>query len=175
MTHLDTLRRSGEATVYAVVAVLGVVAAVVGAGYGMFGEGGRIGPGFLPVVTGILTAILCGAVAFGIVRRAVHHEPEPSIEEVPDIDITGRSERQRVVNLWVVFGLTFMAILLVQLVGFLVAFGLLVLVVSAVVERQPVLRSLAITVVAVAVVYLLFGLFLGVPLPGGLLGLGTEG
>ncbi|PRY57555.1 tripartite tricarboxylate transporter TctB family protein [Knoellia remsis] len=174
MSHLTSLRRSGEAMLYAAIALLGLVAAVVGSGYGMFGEGGRIGPGFLPVVAGALTAALCASVAVGVVRRAAHGEPEPSIEPVPDIDSTGRSEKQRVLNLWVVFGLTLVALLLVQVVGFLAAFGLLVLVISAVVEKQNVVKSLVITTAALAVVYLLFGLFLGVPLPGGMLGLGTE-
>jgi hypothetical protein len=161
--------------VYAVVSVVGVLTAVVGAGYGIFGEGGRIGPGFLPVDTGTVTAVLCAAIAGGIVRRAVRHEPEAAVEEVRDVDITGRSERQRVINLWLVFGLTFVAIMLVQVVGFLAAFGLLVLVISAAVERQPIIRSAVITLAAVVLVYVVFGLFLGVPLPGGVLGLGTEG
>ncbi len=181
MIHLQTLRRTGEAVLYAVLAGVGLAAALVGSRYGVFVEGGRVGPGFLPVVAGLLTALLCGSVALSSTRAAVRAEageaggavPDPA--ETDDVDVTGRTERQRVVNLWTVFGLTLVTILLVQVIGFLVAFGLLVLVIGAVVERQSVGRSVAIAVVAVAVVYAVFGLFLSVPLPGGLLGLGTEG
>jgi putative tricarboxylic transport membrane protein len=73
-------------------------------------------------------------------------------------------------HLWVVFGLLLAAILGVSLFGFLVSFGAFVLVVSTWVERRRLLSSLVITVAAVAFIYLVFVVFLRVPLPQGLLG-----
>ncbi len=175
MIHLQTLRRNGEAVLYAVLAVVGAIVAAVGASYGVLGDGGRVGPGFLPLVTGALTSLLCGAVTIGIIRRPTQGVEDELADDIPDIDTTGRTERQRVINLWIVFGLTLAVLLLVQLLGFLLAFGLLVVVISSAVERQPWSRSLIIAAVAVAFVYGVFGVFLSVPLPGGLLGLGTEG
>lgn len=92
-----------------------------------------------------------------------------------DIDITGRDGAQRLRILRVVFAVMFVTLLLVPLVGFLAAFGLMILVISTMVEHQRLGPSLLITAASVAVIYVVFGVFLHVPLPGGLLGLGTEG
>jgi hypothetical protein len=74
-------------------------------------------------------------------------------------------------HLWVVFGLLLLTIVAVTVLGFLVAFGAFVLVVSVWVERRRVVGSLVITVSACALIYLVFELFLRVPLPQGLLGI----
>ncbi|MFE9655622.1 tripartite tricarboxylate transporter TctB family protein [Micromonospora sp. NPDC006431] len=179
MSALTRLRGSGEARAYAVLALLGLAAAAGGLSYGVFVDDGRVGPGFLPVVAGGLTALLCGWIAVrpGVERAGVTDAAEPA--EAPDadddIDITGRSRRERVRNLWAVFALTFGAILLVQVVGFLAAFAGLVFVISTWIERQSLVRSALIAALTAAVIYGVFGLFLRVPLPGGLFGLGTEG
>jgi hypothetical protein len=55
-----------------------------------------------------------------------------------------------------------------MVLGFLIAFGLLVLFVTTVVERRPLLPAAVITLAAVGLVYGVFGLFLNVPLPLGL-------
>ena len=192
MSVLHALRANGEASVYAVLALLGLAAAAGGASYGMFLEGGLVGPGFLPAAAGVLTVALCGWICLRSLRGGLEHQGGltdgppvvdlggpgthvPTAVEADEPDITGRTQPQRTRNLWTVFGLIFGAILLVQAVGFLVAFALMVMAISAGVERQPLLRSAAISALAAAVVYLVFGLFLGVPLPGGFLGLGTEG
>ncbi|SCL32169.1 Tripartite tricarboxylate transporter TctB family protein [Micromonospora rhizosphaerae] len=190
MSTLARIRGNGEATVYAVLAVVGLAAAAGGSYYGVFVDGGRVGPGFLPVLAGGLTAILCGWVALGSVRgqpsrpggAAAGAGPHAAGDTDPmesgtddDVDISGRSGRERIRNLWKVFGLTLGAILLVQVVGFLAAFGGLVFVISTWVERQALLKSAVIAAVATGLIYGVFGLFLHVPLPGGLLGVGTEG
>jgi hypothetical protein len=176
---LTRLRGGGEATAYAVLALLGLAAAAGGFFYGVFVDGGRVGPGFLPVVAGGLTALLCGWIAVrpgGEAARVTGAAERVDASDVDDdIDITGRSRRERVRNLWAVFALTFVAILLVQVVGFLVAFAGLVFVISTWIERQSLVRSALIAALTAAMIYGVFGLFLKVPLPGGLLGLGTEG
>jgi hypothetical protein len=64
------------------------------------------------------------------------------------------------------------AVLAVPLLGFLGSFFLFSAFISIVVEKRPWLPSLVISLVAVLVVYAVFGLFLDVPLPDGLLGIG---
>ncbi|PWU48802.1 hypothetical protein DLE60_15965 [Micromonospora globispora] len=191
MSTLIRIRGNGEATVYAMLALVGLAAAVSGAFYGVFVDGGRVGPGFLPLVAGGLTAVLCGWLALRGVHGRRSHPPggpadgvEPHLAEDinpvddatdDDVDISGRTRRERIHNLWKVFGLTLGAILLVQVVGFLAAFGALVFVISTWIERQPLLKSAVIAAAATGLIYGVFGLFLEIPLPGGLLGLGTEG
>ncbi|RZU76799.1 tripartite tricarboxylate transporter TctB family protein [Micromonospora kangleipakensis] len=196
MSTLVRIRDNGEATVYAVLALVGLAAAVSGAFYGVFVDGGRVGPGFLPLVAGGLTAVLCGWLALRCVHGERSHPPggpaegvEPHlVEDIDpvdidsvdngtddDVDISGRTRRERIHNLWKVFGLTLGAIPLVQVVGFLAAFGALVFVISTWIERQPLLKSAVIAAAATGLIYGVFGLFLEIPLPGGLLGLGTEG
>jgi len=70
-----------------------------------------------------------------------------------------------------VFALLLLAILAVAGLGFLVSFGLFVLVVSVGVERRKPVTSLLIAVGACVLIYLVFELFLRVPLPTGLLGI----
>jgi putative tricarboxylic transport membrane protein len=84
--------------------------------------------------------------------------------------VYGRTETQRVRQLWTVVVALPVAVLLVPLLGFLVALGLLVLFVSAVVERRPPLVAVLVTAIAVAAGYGVFAEFLDVPLPTGALG-----
>ena len=65
------------------------------------------------------------------------------------------------------------AIVLVPLCGFLLSFGALVLFISVWVEHRPWVTAIVVTAVSVAVVHVVFVLLLGVPLPGGALGLGA--
>ena len=64
------------------------------------------------------------------------------------------------------------ALLLVQLVGLLAALALFCLFASIVVERRPWLSSVLITAVSITVIYLVFSVFLEVPMPTGALGIG---
>jgi hypothetical protein len=89
-----------------------------------------------------------------------------------DVDIFGRTAATRTRQLWVVFASLVVAVLLVPVLGFLVAFFLLSVFISAVVERRAWLPSIIVSLVAVLAVYAVFVLFLNVPLPTGLLGIG---
>jgi hypothetical protein len=64
------------------------------------------------------------------------------------------------------------ALLIVPLVGLLGALALFCLFASIVVERRPWLSSVVITTVSITVIYLVFAVFLEVPLPAGVLGIG---
>ncbi|RVX41998.1 tripartite tricarboxylate transporter TctB family protein [Nonomuraea polychroma] len=154
-----------KAIAYAVLACLGVAFFAGSFGYRVLLEHGQVGPGFLPMAAGALLAVLNVVLLFQEVRQR-RPEPEPAADE---LDIHGRTSRQRARMLWWVYGLTLAALLLVPIAGFLLSLGLLVLVISTVIERRPVPASLAVTALSVAVIYLVFVLFLEVPLPMGVL------
>lgn len=89
-----------------------------------------------------------------------------------DVDIFGRTPRDRGRQLLTVSVALVVAVLLVPLLGFLVSFFLLSLFISAVVERRAWIPSLIVSAVAIAAVYGVFVGFLDVPLPTGLIGIG---
>jgi hypothetical protein len=89
-----------------------------------------------------------------------------------DIDIFGRTAAMRGRQLVIVFVALTVAVLLVPLLGFLFSFFLLSLFISAVVERRSWISSAIVSFAAVAVIYLVFVVFLRVPLPAGLIGIG---
>ena len=89
-----------------------------------------------------------------------------------DVDIFGRTPKERGRQLVTVVVALVVAVLLVPLLGFLVSFFLLSLFISAIVERRRWIPSLIVSAVAVAAVYGIFVGFLGVPLPTGLIGIG---
>jgi len=89
-----------------------------------------------------------------------------------DIDIFGRTPKERGRQLVTVFVALVVACLLVPVLGFLFSFFLLSLFISAVVERRRWLPSLIVSFVSIAAVYGIFVGFLGVPLPTGLIGIG---
>ncbi|MEV0613223.1 tripartite tricarboxylate transporter TctB family protein [Nonomuraea sp. NPDC050404] len=151
----------GEGAVWVLLVCLSVAMAGVSFGYGITKEGGEVGPGFLPLVAGVALALLSAACLLQWVRA-----PQAGEEDV---------DPRRIRTLWTVFGMLLIALLLVPLTGFLVAFALLVFAVSAFVEKQRVVSAAVIAIVAALVIYAVFVLFLAVPLPGGLLGIGGDG
>jgi hypothetical protein len=89
-----------------------------------------------------------------------------------DVDIFGRTPKERGRQLVTVFAALVVACLLVPVLGFLGSFFLLSLFISGVVEKRRWIPSLIVSFLAVAVVYGVFVGFLGVPLPTGLIGIG---
>jgi putative tricarboxylic transport membrane protein len=168
MNDAATPAPAAEAVAFGVLTVLGAAVFGTSFGYGILGEEGRVGPGLLPMVTGLLLLVLCGGqllVRLGRLRRVGEPRQPDS-----DVDVFGRTEPQRVRQLWTVVVATPVAVLLVPLLGFLPALGLLVLFIAAVVERRPPLVALAIAAIAVAAGYGVFMEFLDVPLPTGAVG-----
>lgn len=100
--------------------------------------------------------------------QSVHHPVDADGDEV---DIFGRTQRQRNRMLAIVLGLVVATLVMVQVVGFLLAFVLLLFVIAVFVEHRRVLPSAVVAVAAGAVTYGIFVLLLRVPLPTGLLGL----
>ena len=179
----------GEVIAFALLTLIGVVFVASSFGYGVLQEGGRVGPGFLPLVLGGLLVPL-SLVQLAARLRAPdpgpdehhhHHQPretpvsgahdmlERQHEEHPelDVDILGRSAGYRTRQLWMVVAAIAVTILLVPYLGFLIAFGALILFVSVIVERRRIIPAAIITLAAIGVVYGVFVEFLNVPLPSG--------
>lgn len=70
----------------------------------------------------------------------------------------------------VVFAMTLVAILVIPLLGFLLPFAALIFALVAFVEGEGKWLALGLAVGAIVVTWLLFVVFLGVPLPSGILG-----
>lgn len=175
---------AGTVVALVVVAAIGVGVAVVAPGYGLDVDGQRIGPGFLPLTAGIGLAILSLVQlasqlrATAAARRARGGRDAPVLDPHGEesTDVLGRTGARRKRNMRLVTAAVILTVLLVPVIGFLESFGLMLLFVSIFVERRPVVPAIAISLVAVAVVYLIFVVGLNVRLPMGalaLLGLGA--
>lgn len=177
----------GELVAFGVLTALGLAMVVSAWSYGVLLEGNRVGPGFLPAVLGVLLVLLGGGQLVarlvrpqrGAVPVTADGQPEthgdPESRGEPETDVLGRTEGDRIRQLRLVIGSILVTVVLVPYLGFLLAFGLLMVFISVVVEERPLLPSVAITVAAVAAVYGVFSVFLGVPLPTGLPGSLTGG
>lgn len=150
-----------------VLVVVGAVAALIGSGYGFTTDNGQIGAGFMPVVLGVVMAVLA---VVATLRRPPDADAGAGTEE-SDIDVLGRSQRQRNGMLALVVGLLFLALLLVPVTGLLIALGLLVVAIATIVERRHILAALLVGAIAIAVVHVVFAVLLKVPMPTGLIGL----
>jgi len=186
------------AVTFGLLTALGLYAFVVGLSYGLFNEGMRVGPGLVPTVVGAGIALIAGwellstlrgrraSHTHGIAEVAAALNPDDPLDEATagggtatptgdldgDVDIFGRTAKTRSRQLVVVFVALVVALLLVPLLGFLVSFFVLSLFISGVVERRPWVPSAVISLCAVLLVYAMFVLFLSVPLPTGLIGIG---
>ena len=170
MTAAVRTARAGEVAVFAGLTLLGAGAFLGGLRYGLFTDNDRIGPGMMPAVAGALLCALGAVLTFRCLTGSDGGNEVTSRDQGDGVDILGRTQAERIRHLWIVFCLLLLAILAVAVLGFLVAFGAFVLVVSVYVERRGAITSLAIAVGACVVIYLVFELFLHVPLPTGLLG-----
>ncbi|SFS80649.1 tripartite tricarboxylate transporter TctB family protein [Saccharopolyspora flava] len=143
--------------------VLGAAAAVSAPVYGVFGEQGRIGPGFMPLAAGLVLAVLSAAQLLG---RPVA-EAAPQAE---DVDEAGRTPARRAWILRRVLVLLVAALALVPVIGLVPALTGLVWVISAWLEGRNPWSSLVFAVAAGAAVWVIFRVLLAVPLPTGLFG-----
>lgn len=171
-----------------ILAVVGLIATIMGINYGFLQEGGVIGPGFLPVLVGgfILVASLAeigrmflvpqGHGAAGLVAPAEEamEAAESAQSEAhggEERDTFGRTSRQRSIAIVMIFGFMLIALLLVPVLGLLLSLTALMLAIMIVVERKPILNSVLVTGAALGVAYLIFVVGLNVPVPTGMLGL----
>nr|WP_274606962.1 tripartite tricarboxylate transporter TctB family protein [Agrococcus sp. KRD186] len=166
-------------------ALLGVAAAIGGWGYGVTQDNGQVGAGFLPLALGVLMILLAGA---DVVMTLMRREPSSSldelgtlaeeveavidtVEESPDIDALGRTQRQRNRMLVAVVALLLVALLLIPVLGLLISLGLLMVVIATVVERRNLIPSIIVSAVTIGVFHLVFAVLLRLPMPTGMIGL----
>lgn len=148
--------------------LLGVVLLLLGAAtiYGSMGLAytgrGGTGPGFLPRWLGIGLALAGAALVVSRLRMRGAGMHGAAIE-LPDRVGTGRV----VGTMALLFGLA----LLFEPLGFLAAAALVVFVLLFALERQPAVRALLVAVLFAVFSYLLFGVWLGLRLPAGILGM----
>lgn len=184
-----------EVVAYGFLTAAGGYAFINAFDYPVFNEGNRIGPGLLPAIYGGLIAMISTVLLVRTLagHRARHDqglvevaqsvapdtlEPGPAGTDTPgaepddDVDIFGRTARQRMRQLQMVTVALVVALLLVAVVGLLLAMALFCLFASIVVERRPWVSSVLITAVSITVIYVVFVVLLNVPLPTGVLGIG---
>ncbi|QYJ16466.1 hypothetical protein Rxycam_02299 [Rubrobacter xylanophilus DSM 9941] len=132
---------------------LGAALAAGATGYQVVTGEGRLGPGFMPFVVGLLLAVFGGMVCVQALWGG-----RGSGE-------AGESAGGRSVA--VVFALTLLAILLAPVIGFLPAFGLLIFALVRFVEGEGWVVAAVLGAGAAAAAWAVFVLFLQIPLPGG--------
>jgi hypothetical protein len=122
--------------------------------YGLW-RGTTPATGFLPFWYGVLLVLLAGAILVQRVRQGADEAGDP-------ID----SPRKPLIILLVVIA----AVLGLETVGFVTSIFLTMLILFVVVEKLPLVPAAVVSAAVTAVLYFMFGKWLGVPLPAGLLG-----
>ncbi|MBA4863033.1 tripartite tricarboxylate transporter TctB family protein [Streptomyces sp. PSKA54] len=130
-------------------------------------EDGTIGAGALPRVAGLLLLLLGLSLIRQELRVGSVLEGDGQAAEAPDH--TPEEARRTRGKLAVVIVTMVVTALLIPFLGMLPALTLMTLFLTAVVERLPLPRALAVSAGVFAVAYLLFIVVLRVPLPFGLL------
>ncbi len=160
-----------------VLLALGAAVLVAGIGYGVETPEGLVGPGMMPVAAGALM-VVAGAweclKAFRAERAAIAAAPAAdavATDEPEELDVFGRTTKQRGRAVAVVFGVILLAVVLSYAIGLLLALSLMVAVLLTFVEKKPLWVGLLGGVGAFAFGYLVFGVALNVPLATGALGL----
>lgn len=178
-----------------ILGVVGAGAAIVGFGYGLTVEGGQVGPGMLPFLTGAFIFLASAAEIFrlffarvgtsgGRIMSAVEDietQAAVSIDAVTDsrsepgdrdeLDTFGRTEKQRNRAPFYIFITFGVALALIPIAGLIISLAAAILFLLLVVEKQKWWTSAATTIGAAVFVDVVFGLVLSVPLPTGMLGL----
>lgn len=155
-----------DLVICALLCVFGGYMLVQSLSYGMFGEGGRLGPGFLPFLA---SAFLLGFTIWSAVEavRRGGERPTPDVPVEAAAPTDGERPPASGRRVAVIFGLTVLATFLTTVIGYVLAFGCMTFLVLAVVERKRLWLSAVVGVASVAVGWGLFVHLLGVPLPGG--------
>lgn len=178
-----------------ILGVIGGTAAIMGFGYGLTVEGGQVGPGMLPFLTGVFIFLASGAEIFrlffarvgtsgGRIMSAVEDIEARAAESIDsraeshsdddsngDLDTFGRTEKQRNRTPFYIFITFGVALALIPVIGLIISLAAAILFLLLVVEKQKWWTSAATTIGAAVFVYIVFGLILSVPMPTGMLGL----
>jgi putative tricarboxylic transport membrane protein len=153
------------ATVSLALVALAVAAAIIGLGYGVIDDG-RIAGGFLPVATATVVVVTGLLDARGRLRDKSVEVGSPKSA----LDIFGRTQKTRDRQLVVVVFMVAGGLLLIDFIGFLGAFAVLILAISLLVEKKKPITTFLVTAGTILATYLVFDVFLEVPLPLGIFG-----
>jgi putative tricarboxylic transport membrane protein len=159
-----TPRIAGAAVSLGLVAVA-VAAAIIGFGYGVIDDG-RIAGGFLPVVAATVVIITGLFDIWGRLKVREEKVDETRVE----LDIFGRNQKTRDRQLIVVIFMVLGGLLLIDVIGFLGAFAVLIIAISLFVEKKKPVTTILVTAGTILFTYLVFDVFLEVPLPLGIFG-----
>ena len=163
---LSPSRRRGDVLAGLVLAALGTYIAGQSLAWQVLGPSGP-GPGFFPLIYGALMVVLSLAlVVKATMRRPARAAATPAPLEEPAREPALDSDPRAAIAIWLLFVATIAAI---KYVGFLIAFGLLLLLTSRLVFSRPLWQGAVAAIVAPPLFYLVFVLGLQVRLPVGTL------
>jgi putative tricarboxylic transport membrane protein len=161
---------TGERLFAALFVGVGILAFVEGLGYGFIRSDGIIGPGFIPIIAGLLlTAMGVGIIVqtfTGGESLGVLGELERDVGIDTDATLTGTEGNER--SALLVFIGCGLALVLSNWFGLILSLSLLVFAILLIVERQPWWKSLIIAAAMGAGAWVIFVHFLEVPLGFGI-------
>jgi len=155
-------RGVGELVFACVLTAVSVGAAIVAATYG-FTARGQLGPGAVPMVVGVLLAVV-GAALVLTARRPIR--AALPVDGTADTGEPDEHEPSGTRKAFLVLALLAVAVALGRLVGLIVAIAAFILVVGLVVERLGAARSLVLAAIGAGLFHVVFDLVLDIPLPG---------
>jgi putative tricarboxylic transport membrane protein len=180
-------RLRGDLVLIVLLLVAGLGAIGGGIGYQVTVESGQVGPGFMPVVAGLLITVPAALQLIRTLRPATEITDDESISPTSAIaaeaaavtdaatadglDEFGRSDSERGRAVFLIFVLIGAAVLLTELVGLLISLGLMVFVLYTLVEKHAWWKGLIAGASTFLFGLIVFKTLLQVALPTGLLDL----
>jgi hypothetical protein len=168
---------SGDRIFAAGLFVVGVIAVVQGLGYGFIRDDGIIGPGFTPIVFGLILILCTVMVLVGSFRAPAEKSAslmdelaqQSLLEGVDDVAPVDRAGSERSALL-VAIGIG-VSLWLAGWIGLIPALTVLVLVILRWIEKETWVKSVLIAVFVGIAAWLIFTYFLQVPLDFGVISL----
>lgn len=152
-----------------ILVAVGAAFSTLSVDYGIWGEGARITPGFVPFVVGLLLVAFGAMIGWETWRSRVKSTTPPSENDTESNSITSKELRYNTTKtVALVFGLLLIAVILAPILGFLITFSILVFVILAGVEREHIGFSFAISLGIGLLAWLIFYQFMGIRLPLGI-------
>jgi Tripartite tricarboxylate transporter TctB family. len=152
-TNSTELRRRGEVAAGLLLALLGSYIALESFSWEILGKAGP-GPGFFPLIYGVLIFVLSLFLVLQSVRRGVIGEAEPANWRGVGVALV----------LWAIFACS---VLVIKYLGFLIAVAFLMFTIARVVFSKSLPKAIAAALIAPPIFYAIFTLGLQVTLPVG--------
>jgi hypothetical protein len=159
---------TGERLFAALFVAVGILSFVEGLGYGFIRSDGIIGPGFIPILGGVLVTVLGAGILIQSFRGAESKAFEPDVVVDLETDAAPPDVEGNERSALLVFIGCILALILSNWFGLILSLSVLVLAILLIVERQPPLKALLIAAVIGAGAWVVFVHFLEVPLGFGI-------